>query len=63
MDIKKEEFQNTPLHTEGMAVWLNQNKNKIQIVGETRRPYRVKTKHGRSKASQTEIITIYYKEK
>ncbi|MCK4827199.1 hypothetical protein KA005_66330, partial [bacterium] len=35
---------------------------KIQIVGETTRPYRMQTKRGSFKETNTTITTIYYKE-
>ena len=62
-DILKQEFKTTPGGTERHQYWLNENKDKIQVIGEYRRPYRTHTRKGPSIPTSVEIISVFYKEK
>lgn len=64
-EILKKEFRSLPGRRASITElnWRSDQKGKIEIVGETHRPYKAKTKSGKPKQTDVEIITIYYKEK
>ena len=58
--ILKKEFRSSAPNS--LDSWLDVVGSSIQIVGETTRPYRMQTKRGSFKETNTTITTIYYKE-
>jgi len=58
--ILKKEFQSSAPNS--LELWLDVVGPSIEIVGKTERPYRMQTRRGSFKETNTTITTIYYKE-
>lgn len=60
--IKRKQFFDTPAHKNKMDLWMEEQSEKIKIIGMTTAPYKTKTRNKKTKPTDIKVITIFYEE-